>query len=363
MSRPLVRAAFFALLTLLFSCAEGTVDQNTDAGTEDAATSPSDGGDSNNQTTPMDAGGETDMDPCGVCCPGDVTCIDETTSGVCLDDGSDLTPTECNEGDVCEEGACITPPVCVPGETSCFDDETVLTCRGTADGFTTSPCDAGLVCFEGECVSGSPTGSMCDTDDECASGNCHCGSGTDEDCPSIATPGYCTRPCTNDGDCGADAYCMKSDFVPLGFPSTNYDHCAPSCAAVCGDGTTYGCIQAPHTTADDEITWDDTCFFEGIVEIGQECDSDAQCIGECMEDYITGGYCSRRCDNDGSCPVGASCVELRAGEFWCSLNCGDGSAGGSGECPRDVPNNNLSVSCQLKSGFEPDTLIRVCAAN
>jgi hypothetical protein len=181
-------------------------------------------------------------------------------------------------------------------------------------------------------------------------------------CPPGATPGYCTKPCANDDECGADAYCVDGDLAPLGVPNANYDHCAPTCEAICGDQQ-FGCIKVPHTTAEGELLWDDTCYFTGIVEIGQPCSNDDQCIGECLESYVNDGYCSRRCDADGVCPDGAACVELRTGEFWCSLLCGDGSVvNNNGKCPRDVPVDDFSITCKNLNALEDNAVFKVCAS-
>ncbi len=365
--RPVARSLSLSViltvsLLFLFGCAEGSVEGDGDAGTTTTPIADSGNANNSNNTSVPDMGTPVDMSQCGMCCPNDRVCLDDATIGVCNPQGTGFGSMPCPEGDECSDGTCTTPPLCNAGEKSCFDEVTVLTCRATEDGYTTMPCADGTVCFEGACTSGGPTGAPCTTDDECASNNCHCGSGTDETCPAVAVPGYCTKECTDDSDCGADAYCVDGDLAPLGAPNANYNHCAPTCEAICGDQQ-FGCIKVPHNTAEGDLLWDDACYFPGVAEIGQPCSSDDECIGECLETYINDGYCSRRCDGDGVCPDGSACVELRQGEFWCSLLCGDGSiVNNSGKCPRDVPVDDFSVTCKNLSGLEANRVFKVCAS-
>ena len=355
----MIRFGLVGILVLLGACAEGETSNNADMGTTNNVSSPT-----NNVTTPTNGQTTPDDDTgpsCGVCCPMERSCTDQTTVGVCRADGQSFETTACDEGQVCENAECVDPPVCQPGDRSCYDSVTLLTCRQTGDGFTTSPCDEGLSCVDGECLSGSPNGTACNSDDECASGECRCGSSTDDTCPNSPSQGYCAARSCDSESCGVDGACFAAEAAPLD-PSVDFDHCLSKCTpGSCAPGLT--CIGVP-SRGETGLEWNDACYFEGFVAIGGECTQDSQCIGGvCLTDYFSPdepGYCTRRCDEDSSCPDNAACVNLRAGTFYCSLKCGSGSVTGNQTCPFDTA-SRFDVTC---ANFNrPDgTAVRTCAS-
>lgn len=301
-----------------------------------------------------------DMTPtCGVCCVNDKTCIDESTVGSCRQDMTGFNPIPCAAEEVCMNGACVVPPVCVAGEKRCYDSVTLLTCRQTGDGFITSPCAENTSCIDGNCLSGLPAGQLCSTDDECASQVCRCGTGSDDVCPSSIQTGYCAAPgCTADS-CGRDGVCFASDILPLS-EAADFDHCLSKCAFdSCPTGME--CISLP-TRTNDGIVWENACYYSSLKAIGSECGSDTECVtGTCLRDYFDTGYCTRRCDEDSSCPADAACVLLRPNEFYCSLKCGTGSVGGTAICPLEAGGERFDVTCQNLPTPE-NSIVRTCAA-
>jgi len=346
------------ILALGVGCAEGTPGSPDPGQTNNETTSPNNVVSTNNQTSPM-----PDMGPsCGACCPGDVMCVDETTRAVCRTDGTGFNSVPCVGDELCTAGVCRVPPACIAGETSCYDSTTVLTCRQTGDGFTTAPCDAGTSCINGTCLSGSPSGDPCSTDGECASQNCRCGSGTDDSCPNNPASGYCAAPTCDSDSCGRDAVCFAASAAPLN-ESVDYDHCLAKCTpGSCPGGL--ACVGVP-INGPAGIAWEDACYFGGFVPIGGNCTSNAQCIGGlCLLDYFNSsepGYCTRRCDEDSSCPSNAACVSLRAGEYHCSLKCGTGSISGTQRCPVDLTGQRFDVQCRVLTTPQ-GTAVRACAA-
>lgn len=356
----MIVAAHLALLLLigtgwLVGCAEGTtpVEASDTGQTNDLNQSPVDMGGGS-----LDLGMVDDGNPCGVCCPGELRCEDDSTAAFCDPSGANFVPRPCGEDEVCQDGECVVEPVCTPGATDCLDASTRLTCRSGGDGFTTSPCPEETTCFAGECGTGSPIGEACAEDDECISSTCRCGSMTDPSCPQSISQGFCsTSSCTADS-CGQDGLCVVGDAVDIGVEGLESDFCVPRCGAGCGDG--FECRLLPVRT-EEGIAWEDGCYFDGMVDIGEECTSDLQCAaGECLQDIFNTGYCTRRCDQDGACPDRSACVELKSGQFHCSLLCGDGSVGSSSVCPLDVPDERFDVNCKILNRQEGG-VARVCA--
>jgi len=273
-------------------------------------------------------------------------CIDETTLGVCSNSGEMVIKRDCDEGQECQNGACITPQLCMPGETECFDSTTLLTCRTSGLEFTSSPCPTNTTCFDGTCATGAPVGSACSDDSACVTANCHCGASTDEPCPDSITDGYCTSETCDFETCGEDGLCVAGSLASLGNAAADYDHCVPRCTTGTCEAR-FECRLLPIRT-DEGIGWETGCYFPGLVDIGDECSNDGQCApGSCLQNYFNTGYCTRRCDQDGSCPEGAACVELKNGEFYCSLLCGDGSITSTQDCPLEATEQRFDVTCTI----------------
>lgn len=344
---------------LFTGCAGGVVpasdaggDASPDTETSYSNTMSPDTATTDGVTTVPDAG-----DGCGACCPGEVVCIDEGTIGRCRPDGSDYDETRCGEDTVCEEGACVTPSLCEPGELDCFDESHVLRCRQSGEAWVQMECDTGYVCSQGACTDKVPLGGGCVRDDDCATGNCRCGFETDDGCPQTLS-GICADDSCTERSCGMNEYCFASAEAPVG--AADYDHCVLGCDVdnPCPSGSR--CIGVP-TIAGDGTEYHTACYFEGAGGFGDDCSTAGECVsGDCLTGYFDVGFCTRRCDDDGACSDGAACVELRSGEYWCTLICGDGAVGGSEPCPLDEPTDRFDVTCKAMSVLGGGVL-RVCA--
>lgn len=89
------------------------------------------------------------------CTPGEVRgCQSETARAVCNDDGTAFEADPCDPGLFCVQGVC-GDKLCAPGSTRCQDLDTVLHCStdGSAWGNPTA-CEEGSVCNDGACISG-----------------------------------------------------------------------------------------------------------------------------------------------------------------------------------------------------------------
>ncbi len=323
----------------LIGCAEVEIATN-DAGGTDVSTVPDMATVPDTSTTEPDLSSE-----CGVCCPSERMCADETTVSTCKPDGSSFTSVPCVGEETCSDGICSVPAVCQAGEKSCYDTNTVLTCRQSGDGFTTSACATDTTCIDGACLSGAGLGANCSENSECATSNCHCDAA--EGCPPSITSGYCTtQTCTFDS-CGRDGACFVAAVAPLNNVAADYDHCVTKCSAgTCPAGRE--CINVPVRTVDG-VAWEQACYFSGFVGVGGKCTTDAQCIGgTCLKDYYSIGYCTRDCADDGVCPIDAACVSLIPGQMHCSTLCGDGSVGSQTPCPFKTA-EPLETQCKLFS--------------
>lgn len=343
---------FIVMLSLVVGCAGGSTDDNDNAtsGPQDAGEDGAAGPDAQDDsgapdTGPEDAGPEDvgeDADACGVCCPGERTCLTEDMVGVCDDDGSQHTEEPCGDGQICEDATCVDEPVCDAGETRCHDGTTRLICRGDESGWRTETCGSDEACLSGECVTGAPNGAECADDDDCAGGKCRCGSA--ESCSPTPSRTYCTATCTP-GSCGPDEVCVDSE----AFDGASYDHCVPSCDQSCPiSGLT--CASVP-TRDSGELDYARGCTLDTAVDIGEECTSETNCTGTtCFEDHFDFGICTFECS--GNCPDGTSCVQLEGGTYHCSPNCGDGSPGNSEVCPLDPDGDDLKIDCEVRTDYD-----------
>lgn len=289
-----------------------------------------------------------DMKLPSICTPGEKQCADEGSVQSCSADGQEWITSTCQEGQACQAGECITPPVCQEGDAICFDESTKQVCRPGGQAWAVEQCPDEIACIRGECVSGSVNGSMCSSHEDCSGGKCHCGADTGEGCmDAFAQPSYCTSECSSSADCSDAETCMAADVHRLTSQAANYNHCVTKCNGTC-PLPGMECQVAPVYAAAGELSWEEVCYFPEVKELGEECDTDVECLGGyCLKDYFARGYCSRRCET-GTCPDDSACVELVAGEFWCTQLCGDGSVGTSEKCPLDEPDDRLDVTCSIK---------------
>ncbi|QDG54506.1 hypothetical protein FIV42_28300 [Persicimonas caeni] len=343
---------FFAILT---ACAGGSPsDLDAEQNPQDAGQDTAEPDDASDASNPGDVGvdsADTVDDPCGVCCPGEQVCSDGNTLSTCADDGSGFTDQTCGDGKICEQGACVDEPICQPGDTKCHDGSTRLVCRAGGTAWRTEDCGTGNSCVDGECLSGDPNGSECTADADCAGGKCRCGS--DESCSPAPSRTYCTSTCTP-GSCGPDEICVSSD----SFNAASYDHCVPKCNETCALAG-LSCVSLP-TRDSGELTYEQGCYFDSAVDVGEECSSATNCTGgTCLEGYFNTGLCTFECA--GGCPDGTACVELQSGTFHCSPLCGDGSLSGSGGCPLEAGGDRWDVQCAPRNTYD-GLARRVCVS-
>lgn len=300
-----------------------------------------------------------EMGPEPICAADETRCAADGSLETCAADRLSWDAQMCPEGEECQAGACVTAPICQEGESTCFDEMTRQFCRPGGMAFGTETCPENTACIQGQCVSGEVNGTLCSTHDDCSGGKCHCGEATAEGCAdAFAAPAYCTSQCSDATQCSDAEACFAADVHLVTSQVANYNHCVTKCQGSCSiEGMS--CKQVPVYDAAGELSWQEACYFPGVKEIGEDCTTDAECLGGyCLKDYFSTGYCSRRCET-GGCPDNAACVELVPGEQWCSLKCGDGSVGSSAKCPLDLPDDRLDVTCSIKQ-VKGGGVARVC---
>ncbi len=92
-----------------------------------------------------------DFDSPFSCKDGEVACFNETTSKICVSGGWKLKDT-CASGDVCKDGACLTPTTCTAGASlGCDGFSAEIHC--SADGASTfkTACTGQQLCVDGKC--------------------------------------------------------------------------------------------------------------------------------------------------------------------------------------------------------------------
>jgi hypothetical protein len=293
---------------------------------------------------------------CGVCCPEDVMCSPSGMLAQCKPDGSGFTETSCGAEKECAQGACVDKKICEPGSKMCFDGQSQLVCRANGTGYATQDCEAGASCINGECLMGELNGAECAAADECAGELCHCGDG--EQCPASFTRSYCAAACGPQTACGPSEWCLASSVHALPAMGATYDHCITRCQGSC-PLPGMACKQVPVYDAQGKIDWQDGCYFPSAKQVGDVCDSDAECLGgSCLKGLYLTGVCSLRCEST-ACPGDAACVELVPGQRWCSQLCGDGSVGSQSMCPLDVPTDRFDVTCKVRQSSDRGA-VRVC---
>lgn len=337
---PLLSLLLAAVVTasLCAGCAAGGDEDLADSGQGSDTDTPDDTGRPDtgaDDTGPADTATDSEpADACGACCPGETTCVDETTAGVCRADGTGFDETACADGEHCVSGACEVAPVCQPGESRCHDGQTRLYCNPRQDGWRQESCAAGTSCVAGECVAGNPTGASCAAAADCAGDRCRCGA--DETCTHTGDA-YCTTTCTADSDCGPDSFCVDAGV----FADAGYNHCVPACDTTCPiDGLR--CVTLPAADSSGPA-WRQGCTFEATVALAESCASDAGCVGgECLSGYYgSQDVCTHPCQ-PGGCPDGFACVDL-GGTQRCAYKCQQET-----DCPM-YDGDSFTVSCGTRT--------------
>jgi hypothetical protein len=111
------------------------------------------------------------------------------------------------------------------------------------------------------------------------------------------------------------------------------------------------CASLP-TRDSGELTFEQACYFDDAVDVGETCTSADKCTGgTCLEGYFDNtNICTYECSGD--CPTGTACIELQSGSYHCTPLCGDGSVGGSGGCPLEGGGDLWDVQCSTRNTYD-----------
>ncbi len=212
-----------------------------DAGAD--STSPTDTADS---TDPQDT---TDADDTsGACIPGERTCVDDWTLGVCDANGTGFDETNCGPSALCRSGQCdIAEGPCDAGERTCRNDTEALVCNADETGFDTQPCSGDQLCYQGTCreLSCLPDSRSCQGDDVVQCNADGTSSQVVETCGAGET---CER-----GACVEDAgpCANQKGYLGCEFMAADLDHMSP------GDEQPFGITVSNSHTADVDVTISD----------------------------------------------------------------------------------------------------------
>ena len=258
---------------------------------------------------------------------------DET--GVCSlypgDCGCDTT-SDCDAGDVCEDGSCVEPPCasdrdcdvgleCDLGTGDCF----VPPCRSDSDCAGAQVCDGGVCTIDADC----PTCVPCDTIADCGGG--------DWQCASDGTGGFCTRMCDGGTDCPGNsacfdiegqsfAICLNEDAGTAGVCHIDYvctEEPAPCDGVTCVSGEICNLL-----TGDCEpVGGDDGCIICDVCESPDDCPG-----GDCFDFGGATAVCSMECESVADCPPGTDCLEF-SGDGGTSSLCVNPDVDSDGVCP------------------------------
>ena len=239
--------------------------------------------------------------PSGQSCNANRQCV--TAGG-----GSCTSTADCEEGQVCQDGACVAPTSC-----SSADD-----------------CEEGEICEDGACV--VPT--SCSSADDCEEGQI-CDNGT------CAAAGQ--QACTANNDCGPDKLCHEGQcFCDC--------HGSPiSCSEQCGDRCLEESVNCP-CQGDGECTPPQKCVPNAN---GQNVCSDDDGVGMCPDgsrincnevcpDGSRPANC-RSCNGDSDCNEGQICNRGTCVEDDPILET-DGVEGGGGEIPDNELEDPLAIT-------------------
>jgi hypothetical protein len=300
-------------------------------------------------------------------------CIPDCTDKECGGDGCGSTCGQCDDGAVCNAGACeffscagscggASPFGCYC-DADCFQyqdccEDICIECP-EIDGCVADcdpPCAAGEVCEGGVCVACEPecAGKACGEDGcggscgecpggSCAEGVCYIGPG----CAPLEIPGCDDCPCEV-CVCEVDAYCCDTTYDQL-----CADICISQCGA-CSGGPVEGCGDG-NCTAPENC---ETCPADCGCELGLTCDAGACVEGDCTPD-CTG----KECGDDGCSGTCGDCVEGKeCGEGICVPGAltdvigGDVPAGTDNDFTSEEPTNEKS-GCTTGANGNPFALM------
>jgi PKD repeat protein len=176
-----------------------------------------------------------------------------------------------------------------------------------------------------------PAGGACDVDAQCAFGlTCFCKAG--DGCSPAFARGICSIPCA-DGVCQTQAVCAVYS-LPSSGPAGAADGGSPgetACLADCsgGNGCAPGFVcQSFHAGGTGATGWVLACLPAGAAgDLGASCRTAGGALDNtlCASGYCSpiaaNGFCSASCQVPLSCPAGAACARLSAGQL-CVPSCG-----------------------------------------
>lgn len=281
---------------------------------------------------------------------------------ICGDDGCGGTCGECATGEVCNSGICA-PGTC--GNGTLDDGETCDESAGRA-----CPTEAGCEPLDG-CFSSAYSGSPQTCDAVCETTQIEMCVDGDGCCPVTCQPGN-DRDCVPD-TCGNGVVDPGENCDGPDFPCLTSAECQPSneCEIATLIGYDFACsvscqradINACLTLSDGccpagcDFTNDADCAApvcgDGIVDIGERCDTmatgDELCPDDCNDnracttDLVNGEDCNVYCSNatqsacangDGCCPPGCTPAQ---DDDCNNVMCGDGVVDGDEGCDNTIP--------------------------
>ncbi len=322
------------------------------------------------------------------CAPLTAGCsADRTTIDVCGRCGEIIRSTACTEGEICDDtGAspicrpCVdiecgpTSDDCTPGETTCNGWNTIQGCNPDGTFGSVLSCPSQGRCIGGNCTpGGGNTGDVCTQDvgldPGCVGYRCICGSEYlatygNSACTlanSALSTGYCTtRNCLENGCNDTSEICTDFTGTNL-FGGLNFCVARGNCAtrgnncAVAGRPNTQ-CEELPvRETAGGFLSWELGCWIRDLAHIGEECTSNADCLGGTCVRETRGAesitYCTVSCGAIGDCPSFSECVERPGsdGNYICAARAN------SADCPRLDSDSFNIVSRNLATFGSPAT--------
>lgn len=250
----------------------------------------------------------------------------------CSDPGGQrcVSAFDCNEGQICSEGACLTPDPCVvDGDCAagvCESGQCLN--RGC---FVDADCGARRICALGSCAAAPPE--RCFSHEDCASGRCNLQTG---EC------GPPPAPCERDQSCGPEERCVDA-LCQLAEGCAFDPDCPDGTACIDGLCRT-GCRLEPDSCPDDQ--WCDP----GTRICASGCAEDVHCD---PDEYCSPAGCARGCRVDG-CGPGATCDPMTRrcsceGDAGCPEGTYCGADGCQPGCRADDPTCVEGTRCDLES--------------
>ncbi len=284
----------------------------------------------------LDCSGNLDACPPGsICWPFGQTAQCVPALGDCSVPPRCRADADCPPGNTCTEGscqaACAEHSDC-PAQWRCVD----RLCRApTSCNHEEANCPAGTSCQAGRCLPGCVNNSGCALGEICAEGRCETGCTNHSDCPldracqagqcvdEVCTGNQCAPACQVDLFCGPGRHCdRRRAQCQEGLPGGLCQRCDQMVAGGCGNGLCVGVARREACTADRDCVADGTycsntygCFQD------RECPQNQSCVGaniprneagQCSGGVCSNFHCATRCEpNDGNCPVGFVCEDVR----------------------------------------------------